>query len=67
MKSRKTLKTFKSLDELSVESLGAIDDEREKTKPPKLKVPGDMNRGTAQDNCQKFADTRGFRDWGINE
>jgi len=63
----KRKKTFKSLAELSADSIGAIHAEPEKTKPPEPHVPAAAPRKIPPDSFQRVPDVGGFHHWGINE
>jgi hypothetical protein len=64
----KPKKTFKSLDELSVDSIGALDADPQKVKPPESNSPDEVKPKTMEkQSFPEFADARGFHRWGINE
>ena len=63
----KQKKTFKSLTELSVDSLRAVDAEPEKANPPEAQVPAEKRRGIRLDSFPRVPDIRGYHCWGINE
>ena len=63
----KQKKTFKSLAELSTDSIGAVDAEAEKKESSKPQVLAEAQRKAAPDSFPRVHDARGFRDWGINE
>jgi hypothetical protein len=63
----KPKKTIKSLAELSADSIGVIDTEREKAKPPEPDVLAQSPPNAPPDSFPRVSDVRGVRDHGINE
>jgi hypothetical protein len=62
----KRTKTFKSLAELSADSIDAVDAELEEANPTEPQVPVESPR-RIPDGFPRVSDARGFRNWGINE
>jgi len=63
----KPKKTFKSLEELSADSIGAADPEAEKRKSPKPQVLAEPAPKISPNNFPRLSDFRGYHRWGINE
>jgi len=62
----KPKKTFKSLEELSADSIGAVP-EPEKPKPPQSKMFAEPPPKISTNNFSRLSDVRGYHRWGINE
>jgi hypothetical protein len=62
----KPKKTFKSLEELSADSIAA-DPGPEKPKSPKPQVFAEPPPKISMNNFPRLSDVRGYHRWGINE
>jgi hypothetical protein len=62
----KPKKTFKSLEELSADSIGAVP-EPEKSKPLQPQVFAEPPPTISTSNFRRLSDVRGNHRWGINE
>jgi hypothetical protein len=63
----KPTKTFKSLAELTADSIGAIEAEPEKAKPSEAEVFAEALRKIPLENLPHVQSVPSFRNWGINE
>ena len=63
----KPKRTYKSLAELSADSLGAINAETEKTKSPEPQVVKDVRPKIPLESLARVSEGRGYQRWGINE
>jgi hypothetical protein len=63
----KPKKTYKSLTELSADSIGAVNAETEKTKPPQPHVAKDGPPQIPRESLSRVSEGRGYHRWGINE
>jgi len=63
----KSTKTYKSLAELSSDSLSAVTAETEKTKLPEPHVLKEVPPKIPHESLSRVSEVRGYERWGINE
>jgi hypothetical protein len=63
----KRRKTYKSLAELTADSIGVIEAEPDKAKPEQAQVFADAQGKIPPENLLRVQPVPGFRGWGINE
>jgi len=63
----KPKKTYKSLTELSADSISAVNSEPEKRKPPQPRVAKDDPLKIPRESLSRVSEGRGYQRWGINE